>query len=485
MPNAPKILVIGGGISGLACAWRLRQLGLPVLLLERGSRFGGVIETVEQDGFRFDIGPQSFTYTPALSDLIDEVGLDGELLRADARAPRYILHRGRLVPAPFSPPKLLSTPLLSVRTKLRILAEPFLRSYPPDEDESIAAFVRRKFGADLLANLVGPFVSGVWAGDPEKLSLAATFPAVRLLEEKYGSVIRGAIKQRRKSAGESAGEGSKESGERPSLCNFRGGISALVAALAGKLGDAACTGVEITSIRLGDAAGSASFEADYRAGGKTESGSFAALILATPAAETGGLLRGVGPRGPRFGELLGKIEYAGVAQVSAGYRLDQIKQREAKNGLNGFGFLVPRSEWLHLLGTVWSSSLFPNRAPEGMASFTSFLGGMTDAEIVSRDPEEIAAVAHSELSSVLGISGAPVAQRVSRWQRALPQYNVGHREVTAELQKLCTATPGLFLAGNYFGGPAIGACVEYANKVAEQAAEFLGSPAQPNAKADS
>lgn len=481
MPTAPKILVVGGGISGLACAWRLRRLGLPVLLLERGSRFGGVIETVEQDGFRFDIGPQSFTNTPALSELIDELGLTGELLRADSRAPRYILHRGRLAPAPFSPPKLLTTSLLSVRTKLRILAEPFLRSYPPDEDESIAAFVRRKFGADVLANLVGPFVSGVWAGDPEKLSLASTFPAVRLLEEKYGSVIRGVMKQRRKGAGESS---AKESGERPSLCNFRGGISALVAGLSKHLGDVASTGAEITAIRRGAAAGPASFDVDYRAGGRTESGSFAALVLATPAAETGGLLRGVGPSGPRFGELLGKIEYAGVAQVSAGYRLDQIREREAKNGLNGFGFLVPRSEWLHLLGTVWSSSLFPNRAPEGMASFTSFLGGMTDAEIVSRDPNEIAAVAHSELSSVLGISGAPVAQRVTRWQRALPQYNIGHRELTSQLQELCATMPGLFLAGNYLGGPALGACVDHANKVAGQAAEFLRPPAQPEASAN-
>ena len=430
MPNAPKILVIGGGISGLACAWRLRQLGLPVLLLERGSRFGGVIETVEESGFRFDVGPQSFTNTPALSELIDELSLDGELglggelLRADPRAPRYILHGGRLVPAPFSPPRLLTTPLLSVRTKLRILSEPLRHSHPPDEDESIAAFVRRKFGEDLLANLVAPFVSGVWAGDPEKLSLAAAFPGVRQLEEKYGSVIRGAMKQR-KSAGKSSG---KDSGERPSLCNFRAGISALVAAISGGLGDMARTDAEITSIRRSSMT---AFDVDYREGGRSESASFAALVLATPAAETGGLLRGVGPSGPRFGALLGKIEYAGVAQVSAGYRLDQIGQREAESGLNGFGFLVPRSEKLRLLGTVWNSSLFPGRAPEGMASFTSFLGGMTDPEIVSRSPDEIAAIAHSELSSVLGISGAPVAQRVSRWQRALPQYNIGHRELTA------------------------------------------------------
>lgn len=470
MPNASKVLVIGGGISGLACAWRLRQLGVPVLLLERGGRFGGVIETAEQDGFRFDIGPQSFTATPALSELIDELGLAGELLRADPRAPRYILHGGRLVPAPFSPPRLLTTPLLGAGTKLRILAEPFLRSYPPDEDESIAAFVRRKFGADLLANLAAPFVSGVWAGDPEKLSLAAAFPGVRQLEEKYGSVIRGVMKQRQ-SARKSSPKGS---GERASLCNFRGGIPELIAALGNKFGDAACTGAEITSIRRSAGGGAGAFEVDYRAGGSSESASFAGLVLATPAGETGGLLRGLDHR---FSELLGKIEYAGVAQVSAGYRVDQIKQREAKNGLNGFGFLVPRGEKLRLLGTVWNSSLFPGRAPEGMASFTSFLGGMTDPEIVSLSPDEIAAIAHSELSSVLGISGAPVVQRVSRWPRALPQYNIGHRELTAGLQELCQTTPGIFLAGNYFGGPAIGACVEYANKVAKQAADFLGSTA--------
>ncbi len=221
MAIVSKILVIGGGISGLACAWRLRQLDRPVLLLEGGPRFGGVIDTVAQNEFRFDIGPQSFTNTQALSELIDElglgsellqadprapryilknrrlVGLGSELLQADPRAPRYILKGGRLVPAPLSPPHLLLTPLLGARTKLRIISEPFRQTRPPETDESVAAFVRRKFGADLLANLVAPFISGVWAGDPEKLSLASSFPSVRRLEERYGSVIRGAMKQRR------------------------------------------------------------------------------------------------------------------------------------------------------------------------------------------------------------------------------------------------------------------------------------------------
>jgi oxygen-dependent protoporphyrinogen oxidase len=456
-----KILVIGGGISGLACAWRLRQLGLPALLLERGRRFGGVIDTVEQDGFRFDVGPQSFTNTQALSELIDELGLGGELLQADPRAPRYILKYGRLVPAPLSPPQLLLTPLLGARTKLRILSEPFRHTRPPDADESVATFIRRKFGADLLANIVGPFVSGVWAGDPEKLSLASSFPSVRRLEERYGSVIRGAMKQRRESAG-----------KRPSLCNLRGGLKALVAALAARLGDSALTGAEIAAIRRSPGADSRRFEVTYGLGGATQSLSIGALIVATPAEETARLLNGVAPG---FGELLGRIEYASVAQVSAGYGPEQISRRNTEKGLEGFGFLVPRSEGLHLLGTVWNSSLFPGRAPERMASFTSFLGGMTDPEIVSCSAERIAAIAHSELSSVLGITGEPVTQHVSRWERALPQYNIGHQGVTSALRNLCASTPGLFLAGNYFAGPSMGACVDHANKVARNVERFCSA----------
>ena len=461
MAIVSKILVIGGGISGLACAWRLRQLGRPVLLLERGPRFGGVIDTIEQNGFRFDIGPQSFTITQALSELIDVLGLGSELLQADPRAPRYILKGGRLVPAPLSPPHLLLTPLLGARTKLRIISEPFRQTRPPETDESVAAFVRRKFGADLLANLVAPFISGVWAGDPEKLSLASSFPSVRRLEERYGSVIRGAMKQRRQSGGKHS-----------SLCNFRGGLSRLVAAIAAQLGDSAVTGAEITAIRRSPGANSHSFEVTYKFGAATESLSAAAVVVATPAEQAAQLLTSFDRE---FGELLGKIEYAGVAQVSAGYGLEQIEYRNAESGLKGFGFLVPRTEGLRLLGTVWNSSLFPGRAPKGMASFTSFLGGMTDPEVVSYSPERMAAIAHSELSSVLGITGAPVVQHVACWQRALPQYNIGHQDVTSALRTLCANTPGVFLAGNYFAGPSIGACVEHASEVARNVAHFCSA----------
>ena len=460
MATASKILVIGGGISGLACAWRLRQLGQPVLLLERGTRFGGVIDSIDQEGFRFDIGPQSFTNTPAISALIDELDLTGELLRADPRAPRYILKGGRMVPAPLSPLGILLTPLLGAATKLRIFSEPLRRTRPPDTDESVAAFIRRKFGEDLLANLVGPFISGIWAGDPEKLSLASVFPTLRQFEERYGSVIRGQIKERRKRS------------TRASLCNFRGGLKSLVSALAQKLGDSALSGAEISGIRRSPGPNLQEFEVSYQLGGASQSLYVSAVIVATPTDETARLLQGVEPG---FSKILRRIEYASVAQVSAGYGLEQINYRNAEHGLEGFGFLVPRGEQMRTLGTVWNSALFPERAPRGMASFTSFLGGMTDSEIMSYGPDQIAAIALSELSSVLDISASPAAHHLARWQYALPQYNIGHQSIVATLRELCARVPGVFLAGNYLAGPALGACVEHANEVARNAAQFSGT----------
>jgi oxygen-dependent protoporphyrinogen oxidase len=461
VPAPKNILVIGGGISGLACAWRLRQSGLPVLLLERSPRFGGVIDTVERNGFRFDVGPQSFSATQPLATLIDELGLGAELLRADPRAPRFILLKGRLVRAPLGPGQLLRTSLIGWPTKLRLFAEPFRHTHPPEGDESIAAFVRRKFGDDLLANLVAPVISGVFAGDPEKLSLASAFPSVHRLEADHGSVIRGALKLRRRGGG-----------SRPPTSNFRKGMITLIEALAGKLGDAALHGVEITAIRRHAASDQAAFEVTYTDGGGRHSLEASSLVVATPTNQAARLLAEVEPR---FGETLAKIEYASLAQVSMGFRLEQIAQRNAAGSLHGFGFLVPRGEHLRILGTVWNSSLFPGRAPETphkMASFTSFVGGATDPEICAWSEDTIAETVRTELSSVLGIAGPPVAEHVVRWERALPQYNLGYARIVESLNALCAATPGVFLAGNYLTGPSLGACVEQANSVADAVARF-------------
>jgi oxygen-dependent protoporphyrinogen oxidase len=460
VPDSPNILVIGGGISGLACAFRLRAVGLPVLLAERGARFGGVIDTVEKNGFRFDVGPQSFLGTAALEQLIGKLNLTAELLRADPRAPRYIFSGGRLVAAPLNPPALLRTPLIGWRTKLRLLSEPFRRTRPPPGDESVAAFVRRKFGGDLLANLAAPFVSGVYAGDPEKLSLPGAFPALRRMEEEHGSVIRGAMKSRR--------PGDRSHG---SLCNFRAGMATLTQSLAASLGRQARSGAEVAMIRRGASGEPPGFNVALSDRGSIEPLRVSAIVAATPAEQAARLLAGVEPR---FAEALGRLEYAAVAQAGAGYRLSEIDEPKLQQG-GGFGFLVPRGEGLRTLGTVWNSFLFSGRAPdspEGMASFTSFLGGATDPEVRDWADEEVAATAHKELAGVLGIRGAPVAQHISRWERALPQYNLGHGAIVRSLGELCAGNPGLFLAGNYLQGPSLGACVEQANKTAEEVARF-------------
>jgi oxygen-dependent protoporphyrinogen oxidase len=460
VPAPPKILVIGGGISGLTCAVRLQAMKLPVLLVERGPHFGGVINTIEKDGFRFDIGPQSFLTTAPVDSLIAELHLGGELLRAAPRAPRYILHQGRLVAAPLSPPGLFSTPLFGWRTKLRLLAEPFCRTRPPDADESVAAFVRRKFGDDLLANLVAPFISGVYAGDPEWLSLASAFPPLRRLEAEHGSVIRGALKSSTKEKRRS----------RPSLCNFRDGLITLTKAMAAQLGDCAKTGTEVAMIRRSAPGEHPGFNVALSSGGAIEPLHVSAIVAATPTEQAARLL---GPIEPRFTEALGRIEYAPVAEVGAGYRLEDLSEPKAQNQ-NGFGFLVPRGEGLRSLGTVWNSFLFPGRAPEKCASFTTFLGGATDPAIRLCSDEEVVATAHAELARVLGIRGTPVVQHMARWDRALPQYNIGHGETLRLLGELCAGVPGLFLAGNYLAGPSIGACVEQSNQVADKVSQHCG-----------
>ena len=476
----------------MTCAWRLRQRGVPVLLLERGPRFGGLIGTVRKNGFLFDVGPQSLLAIQPLAAVIEELGLSGKLLRADPRAPRYILSKGRLVRAPLSPPELIRTSLIGWHTKLRLLGEPFRWTRPPQDDESIAAFVRRKFGENLLANLAAPFVSGVYAGDPEKLSLRSCFPAVHRFEQQYGSVLRGAMKSRRHGH-----KDHKDSGHPASLCNFKRGIPTLTEALTQKLEDSARTGAEVVTIHRrhpdsgGDNSGGPGGTDSGGPGGfgkfdgfditwttdnaMTQQLQVLAVVLATPAGRAAKLLAAINPG---FAEALLRIEYAPLAQVSSGYRLAQISARMDNRPLRGFGFLVPRTEGMRLLGTVFNSFLFPSRAPdapEPMASFTSFIGGATDPDLPAQSEETIAATVRKEIASVLGIAGVPVAEHVSRWDRALPQYNLGHQRIVTALEDLCANTPGVFLTGNYLSGPAIGSCIEQAQSTADAVARFCAA----------
>jgi oxygen-dependent protoporphyrinogen oxidase len=453
---AYPVLVIGGGISGLACAYHLQQAGIPVRALEAASRPGGVIATKQKDGFCFELGPQSFLNTEPLAGLINALGLKDQILHANPRAPRYILVGGRLVPAPHAPPALLITPLFSPGTKWRLVTEILRRTRPPLEDESIAAFVRRKFGDELLNRLVAPFVSGIYAGDAERLSLRASFPKIHEFEATYGSVLRGAMKTRR-----------AKGTPRAALSSFRDGMETLPRAIAARLGGSLLLETSVTGLRHGKANGKPWFEVDITRLNHSETLPASAVVIATPTNIASQILRGLSDD---FAAVFSRIEYAPVAIVSACYHREQMQRPP-----DGFGFLVPRSEGLRVLGTVFNSALFAGRAPDGMVCFTSFAGGATDPKLCESSDEEITETICAEVARVLGITGKPVATNLHRHGRAIPQYNLGHCQIVKSLESLTSAMPGLFLAGNYLSGPSIGACVEQAFRTAEAVRVYLAS----------
>jgi protoporphyrinogen/coproporphyrinogen III oxidase len=463
MDNSGKAaaVVIGGGISGLACAYRLRQLGVETTLLEADGRVGGLIGTVERDGFLFESGPQSFQGTPALLGLIRELGIEGELSKADPRAPRYILRHGRLHKVPLSPQAVLTSSLLGAGSRWKIVSEPLRTTRPPSDEETIADFVRRKFGHEILEYLVAPFVSGVYAGDPEKLSLRAAFPTLEEWEREYGSIIRGAMKYR---AGQVSAPGLAKDKGPPPLCSFRKGLRALAQALADRLGSSVRTGVRAEGLRRADSPGSG-YEIRTVQGGRSEALVARAIVLATPAYIASHLAATLSTP---LAQTLSGIAYAPVAVVAAGYYAHQFAQPP-----QGFGFLVPRSEKYHTLGTVWNSSLFPGRAPHENVAITSFVGGATDQEIVAKTEEEIAAIVEAENARIIGITGPPLASAVWKHTKALPQYNLGHAHVVRAIRDAESGIPGLFFSGNYLEGPSLGKCVEQGFQTAEATRAYL------------
>ena len=454
------------------CAHALRKAGLDVLLLEASGRPGGAIHSERRDGYLLELGPQSFSGTAPLLELCSELGIEREIVKAPPHAPRYVLVDGALKQVPLSLPSFLTSDLLGARTKWVIAREVFGKSHAPERDESVAAFVRRKFSAELLDRLVGPFVSGVYAGDPERLSVRSAFPTLYDAEKRKGSVIRGMM-----------AKSGKEPRPRPTLLSFRDGTETLVHGLCARLGDAlrlntrvtritstgtpvyaeprrACAGVNTTSHGPIRNIASASFQARIQTPSLEETILADNLIIATPTDVAGRLLRELHPD---FESLLRAIEYAPVAVVSLGYRRSDVG-----HPLTGFGFLMARSAGLRVLGTVWNSSLFPGRAPDGQALLTSFVGGATDRVSVTLQPEELTTLVHGEIAPLLAIGRAPSFSNVTIYPRALPQYNLGHADRLAAVETQRANFPSLWLAGNYLGGPSIGACVELSRNVANQ-----------------
>ncbi|GAC1639165.1 MAG: protoporphyrinogen oxidase [Candidatus Acidiferrum sp.] len=443
MPPSHSVIVVGAGISGLTCAYALKKRGVDVLVLESSDSPGGMIHSVEENGYIFETGPQSFSTTAQLNGLIGDLGLSNEFVSAPAKAPRYILVNGQLRPVPLSPGAFLGSSLLKWSTKFSIFRDPFGKSFPPEQDESIAAFVRRKFKPELLELLVGPFVSGIYAGDPERISCRAAFPTLYEAEKAAGSLVRGMKAVAKKQTGTRV---------KPTLASFRQGNQTLITALSETLGNALRLGTPVSQVAKTN-------DGPFVIDSSTGQLQCEQLVLATPTSVSSSLLNNLAPAASAA---LSQIEYAPVAVVSLCYR-----RADVAHSLEGFGFLVPRSAGLKILGCVWTSSLFPNRTPGDSVQVTSFLGGATDPDTAALTDSSLVDIAHSELSPILGLKAEPITSRVTAYSRAIPQYNLGHTQrldtVAADLANI----PGLHLTGNYLKGPAIGSCVEHAQDVAE------------------
>jgi oxygen-dependent protoporphyrinogen oxidase len=452
------VVVLGAGISGLATAFWLKERGATVEMLEAAPRAGGVIGTRHRNGALVEHGPNSALDTsPLINELLDRIGIRGERLDANAvAANRFIVRDGKLVALPSSPGALLGTKAFTLGAKLRLLREPFIARSPADAEESIADFVRRRLGAEFLDYAVDPFVSGVYAGDPERISVSAAFPRLHALEQKYGSLLKGQILGARE---------RKRSGERAkntaASFSFRGGMQSLTDALANAVGRIE-TGVTARRIEAG---ADGIWTVAGARGGQPVLRRAKAVVLAMPAHEAAKLMRELWPPATRS---LAAIEYAGIASVASAYRRDNVR-----HSLAGFGFLVPKKESRRILGSLFSSSMFEGRAPPNIVLLTTFVGGMRNPELPARSDGMLGTLVHEELAALVGATSPPIWADITHWPSAIPQYNLGHAGRLRLLEDAERARPGLFFCGSYRGGVSVGDCIKSAHATADAATRFL------------
>lgn len=438
-----ETIVVGAGISGLATAWFLRRRGFPVAVLEADTEAGGSIRTIEREGFRIDTGPTStLARGGAFDELLAGLGLQTEVVEADRRARRYIVKDERLVRLPTSLAGFVTTPLFSAAAKLRVFAEPFYGRAA--REESIAQFVRRRLGREFLDWAVDPFVSGVYAGDAAALSVRAAVPRVYALEAKYRSLFVGAVL---------TALAAKRAGAPPRgrLLSFRAGMQALPRALAASLGDAVKLGAAVTAIER---------EPGGRWNVRTNAGEWRAphLVLAVPAHRAARLL---GTLAPELAAELDAIAYPPVASVALGFRREHIA-----HPLDGFGALLPRRLQRETLGVIFSSTLFPRRAPPGTVLLTAFIGGARNPAVDQRAEAAVAGRVLADLRPLLGIRGDPLLQHVTLWEHAIPQYELGHGERMARVEAALARLPRLYLRGNWRDGVSLADCVNSAQRLA-------------------
>ena len=432
-----KIAIIGAGITGLTTAYQLQKNGMDISLFEKRSDPGGAVKTVHNNGWQVEYGPNTLLLKDAeIADFLNELNLDTELKEANPEAgKRYILKDSSLEAAPSGIMDAVTTTLFSAKAKLRVLGEPFI-SKSTDNNETVAEFVTRRLGREFLDYAINPFVAGIFAGSPEQLSMQHAFPQMKEMEEEYGSLIAAAFAGVKK---------RKKKGRVPrKLISFRNGIQTLPKSIAANL-----INTFFNHVVKGVSGKPGNWMITTNLGSY---GPFREVILNVPAYKINEIDLPAGSHDLRFFD---DIVYPPVSVIALGFRRDQLK-----HPLDGFGFLVPEVEKREILGTLFSSSLFENRAPHNHVLLTTFTGGMRQPRLADLDSEKLFGLVKKELSELLDIDGEPVYREHIYWPKAIPQYLPEYEAVLNKIENLESKLPGIHFAGNYRGGISVPDCIK-------------------------
>jgi oxygen-dependent protoporphyrinogen oxidase len=461
-----KTVIVGGGISGLASAFTLQECGpRDYTLIESAPRWGGKITTVREDGFTIEGGPDSFiTQKTAGTELCKRLGLEDQLVGSNSGkgATVYIWSGGRLhampegmmLMAPTMVVPFLRSRLFSWPGKLRMGMEILVPRARTDADESLAGFVRRRLGEEALNKLAGPLMGGIYAADPERLSLKSTFPIFLEMEKKYGSLLRGMMRRAKRPEKPEAGPCAAHGAKRPPMfMTLRGGLQQLSDALVAQLPQ--------ESLRAGCSALAVHRHAGRYRIDLSDGSSLLAedVVFATPSFVTADLVEQLDPV---LAERLRAIRYVSTATVSLGFRRSEIA-----HPLRGAGFIVPPSEGRRITACSWSSAKFQHRAPQDCVLLRVFVGGALAEELAEQEEDALVQLAREELQVILGITAAPLLAKAFRWPKANPQYDLGHEERVAEIEQTLSRFPGLHLAGAAYHGPGIPDCIQSGRKAAQ------------------
>jgi oxygen-dependent protoporphyrinogen oxidase len=477
-----QVVIVGGGISGLATGFRLQQKSPTAIItvLEQNPRPGGTIWTERQDGFQVEIGPNGFLDNkPFALQLCHDLGLSDHLVPATETSGRnrYLFWQGKLQPLPRSLGTFLTTALLSWRGKVRLLAERWTRRESIPAEESIDAFVRRRGGAEAADVLADALVTGIYAGDPRLLSLPACFPRLAALERDYGSVIRGLSKAARLKGDQPDSQTPKGAAGR--MWSLPQGLRFFIESIRDRLNSSPICGVKVcrlersaeNSVLAGSPDGRETVPQQRRwivHGDGGDRWPADAVVLACPAYEQAGILRHLDLK---LAQKIGSIRYNRLAVVALGYW-----RADVPGELDGFGFIVPQRLKRDILGVQWCSSIFPQRAPDEMILLRAMCGGWNRPDIVDWDDERLTRAVRAELQIAMKITAEPVFRSVIRWDRAIPQYHLGHLDLVTNIEKQTENYPGLFLTGNSYHGVSLNDCIEQAEKLAMRISSFLASP---------